>query len=84
MNLLSLMWKTTMLFQYTNFLVNCICLFIFFADDLYMLIEPLITMDSIQYANGADGRKRRKIYDQSYSHQAITEYYETFQRVCLF
>ena len=56
--------------------------FRFFADDLYMLIEPLITMDSIQYANGADGRKRRKIYDQSFSHQAITEYYETFQRVC--
>ena len=51
------------------------------TDDLFLLFEPLITMDSIQYANGADGRKRRKMYDQSYSHQAITEYYETFQKV---
>ena len=53
----------------------------YFADDLFLLFEPLITMDSIQFANGTDGRKRRKLYDQSYTHQAIIEYYDCFQKV---
>ena len=51
------------------------------TDDLFLIFEPLITMDSIQYANGSDGRQRRKLYDQSYTHQAIIDYYDTFQQV---
>ena len=53
------------------------------ADELFLLFEPLITMDSIQYANGTDGRQRRKLFDQSYSHQSIVDYYSTFQRVSI-
>ena len=50
--------------------------------DLFKLFEPLIGKKSIQYANGPEGRKRRQLMDRSFSHEAVTDYYEHFVRVC--
>ncbi len=48
---------------------------------MFLLFEPLITMASIQYANDSDGRQRRKLYDQAYSHRAIRDYFDVFRKV---
>ena len=57
-------------------------MFYFFATALlFKLFEPLITPLSIQYANGADGRKRRNNYDKAFSHQAVMGNVELFNKV---
>ncbi|CAH1238385.1 CYP20A1 [Branchiostoma lanceolatum] len=48
---------------------------------LFKGFEPLIGSMSIQYANGADGRTRRKLYDPSYGHEAMKHYYSIFQEL---
>ncbi|CAL1534074.1 unnamed protein product [Lymnaea stagnalis] len=50
--------------------------------ELFKLFEPMIGPLSIQYANGADGRKRRQCYDRAFEHEKLHGYYETFQKVC--
>ena len=42
------------------------------------MFEPLIGKNSIQYANGPEGRKRRQMMDRSFSHEAVKDYYEHF------
>jgi cytochrome P450 family 20 subfamily A len=49
--------------------------------DLFKLFEPLIGEQSIQYANQDEGKWRRQNYDVSYSHDAINEMLETFNKV---
>ncbi|XP_074651850.1 cytochrome P450 20A1-like [Tubulanus polymorphus] len=43
--------------------------------DIFKLFEPLIGAKSIQFANGADARQRRKLYDNCYSHQEVSALY---------
>jgi cytochrome P450 family 20 subfamily A len=49
--------------------------------DLFKLFEPLIGEQSIQYANQDEGKWRRQNYDVSYSHDAINEMLETFNKL---
>ncbi|GFS03294.1 cytochrome P450 20A1-like [Elysia marginata] len=48
--------------------------------ELFRMFEPLIGPASLQYANGADGRARRKHYEQAFSHFRLSSYYEMFQK----
>ncbi|XP_013421915.1 cytochrome P450 20A1 [Lingula anatina] len=48
---------------------------------LFKLFEPLITENSIQYANKEDGRWRRNTYDPCYSHEHVMGYITIFQRL---
>lgn len=48
---------------------------------LFKPLEPLIGVNSIQFANGADGRKRRKDYDRYFSHSACKGYFKTFREL---
>ncbi|XP_035663707.1 cytochrome P450 20A1-like [Branchiostoma floridae] len=48
---------------------------------LFKGFEPLIGAKSIQYANGLDGRTRRKLYDPSFGHNAMKYYYSIFQEL---
>nr|XP_006821880.1 PREDICTED: cytochrome P450 20A1-like [Saccoglossus kowalevskii] len=45
---------------------------------LFNFVKPLIGPDSIQYANEEDGKRRRHDYDQSFSYDAIKNYYSKF------
>ena len=65
----------------SNVVSSWLYLWVFSPDEFFLLFESLMTMDSIQFANGSDGRQRRKVYDQAYTHQAIQQYYEVFQKV---
>ncbi|XP_072027850.1 cytochrome P450 20A1-like [Amphiura filiformis] len=49
--------------------------------DLFTLFQPLFGADSIQYANGADGRKRRNLYDKAFSHDAVRYYMGIFNEL---
>ncbi|XP_071803618.1 cytochrome P450 20A1-like [Asterias amurensis] len=49
--------------------------------ELFALFEPLIGQKSIQYANKADGRKRRNMYDPSFAHTSIGNHYGTFNEL---
>uniref|UniRef100_A0A0B6YSD6 Cytochrome P450 n=1 Tax=Arion vulgaris TaxID=1028688 RepID=A0A0B6YSD6_9EUPU len=49
--------------------------------ELFKTFEPLIGADSIQFANGADGRKRRQQYDRAFAHEKFPIYYDKFQKV---
>lgn len=49
---------------------------------LFALFEPMIGSGSIQYANGADGRARRRAYvDPAFTHAAVRDMYWSFERV---
>lgn len=50
-------------------------------EELFMLFEPLINHKCIQYANGAEGRKRRGLYDGYFSYDAIKSYYTCLQKL---
>ncbi|XP_006818256.1 cytochrome P450 20A1-like, partial [Saccoglossus kowalevskii] len=45
---------------------------------LFENIKPLVGPDSITYANGEDGKRRRHDYDLSFSYDAIKNYYSRF------
>ncbi|XP_059172500.1 cytochrome P450 20A1-like [Physella acuta] len=49
--------------------------------ELFKLFEPMIGPLSIQFANGADGRKRRQYYDRAFEHEKLQTYFESFQKV---
>lgn len=48
---------------------------------LFAMFEPLIGASSIQYANGSEGRSRRRNYDRAFSHDNLKNYYESFQEM---
>ncbi|XP_792896.3 cytochrome P450 20A1 [Strongylocentrotus purpuratus] len=48
---------------------------------LFKLFEPLITPDSIQYANGGDGRKRRDLTDRCFGFQALQNFIGVFNKI---
>ncbi|XP_077869007.1 cytochrome P450 20A1-like [Saccoglossus kowalevskii] len=47
---------------------------------LFEFMKPLIGAESIQYASGEDGKRRRHDYDQLFSYDAIKNYYNKFQK----
>ncbi|XP_062516531.1 cytochrome P450 20A1-like [Corticium candelabrum] len=49
--------------------------------DLFKMFEPLIGEQSIQYANEEEGKWRRQNYDVSYSHDAVNEMIQTFNKM---
>ncbi|XP_038078617.1 cytochrome P450 20A1-like [Patiria miniata] len=49
--------------------------------ELFALFEPLIGKNSIQFANKADGKRRRNIYDVPFGHDSVKYFYETFNEV---
>ena len=48
---------------------------------LFEAFSGLIGKKSIQYANGAEGRKRRHLIDEGFSHKAVAYYYDHFVKV---
>jgi hypothetical protein len=48
---------------------------------LFEAFSDLIGNKSIQYANGAEGRKRRHLIDEGFSHKAVAYYYDHFVKV---
>ncbi|XP_077869008.1 cytochrome P450 20A1-like [Saccoglossus kowalevskii] len=46
---------------------------------LFEFMKPLFGEESIQYASGEDGKRRRHDYDQLFSYDAIKNYYNKFQ-----
>ena len=55
--------------------------FYFITALFFKLFEPLIGPASIQFANGEDGRCRRKMYDRAFAHDKFGSYYKSFQKV---
>ncbi|XP_052805884.1 cytochrome P450 20A1-like [Mya arenaria] len=47
----------------------------------FRLFEPLIGMKCIQYANGQEGRARRRHYDTVFTHEATKKYFLDFQEI---
>ena len=45
------------------------------------MFEPFITRHSIQYANGADGKARRLVYDKIFNYDKLDIYYDRLQKV---
>ncbi|XP_062570148.1 cytochrome P450 20A1-like [Saccostrea cucullata] len=48
---------------------------------LFELFKPLIGEKSIQYANKAEGRRRRKCYDSVLAHDYLHHYYPAIQEI---
>ncbi|KAL5006350.1 hypothetical protein ScPMuIL_015156 [Solemya velum] len=42
--------------------------------ELFKLFEPFWGLKSLQYANGAEGRRRRTLYDKAFSHEQTVQY----------
>ncbi|XP_070211491.1 cytochrome P450 20A1-like isoform X2 [Littorina saxatilis] len=49
--------------------------------ELFAMFEPFITRHSIQYANGADGRARRLVFDKVFNYEVLDIYYDKIQKV---
>ena len=52
-------------------------------DEQFKFFEPLFGKKSLTYKNGPEARKKRQLVDRSFSHQAVTHYYEHFTKVFL-
>ncbi|XP_072043260.1 cytochrome P450 20A1-like [Amphiura filiformis] len=50
-------------------------------SELFVAFQPLLGENSIMYANGANGKKRRNLYAKAFSHRAVGYYMETFSEV---
>ncbi|KAH3716927.1 hypothetical protein DPMN_059661 [Dreissena polymorpha] len=46
---------------------------------MFDLFMPLLGARSLEYANGDDGKSRRKVYDRVFTHGSIRKYIEPFQ-----
>lgn len=66
-----------------NYFYNFYFASYFLLELLFDAFADLIGQNSIQFANGAEGRKRRQLIDESFSHSAVTYYYDDFVKVCL-
>ena len=52
--------------------------------ELFKQFDPLIGMQSLMFANGEDGRARRRFYDPSFSHDAVCNMIPIFQKVRIY
>ncbi|XP_070565167.1 cytochrome P450 20A1-like [Ptychodera flava] len=50
-------------------------------DDLYEFSKPLIGAKNIQFANGEDAKRRRKLYDVSFQYEAVARYHKCYQEM---
>nr|XP_006824107.1 PREDICTED: cytochrome P450 20A1-like [Saccoglossus kowalevskii] len=48
--------------------------------EIFEFAKPLVGSTSIQFANGDEGKQRRHIYDKSFTHEAVENYYHIFQK----
>ncbi|XP_006824105.1 cytochrome P450 20A1-like [Saccoglossus kowalevskii] len=48
--------------------------------EIFEFVNCLIGSKSIQFANGDEGKQRRHIHDKSFTHRAIENYYNSFQK----
>ena len=51
------------------------------SDEQFKFFEPLFGVKSLTYKNGPEARKKRQLVDRSFSHEAVTHYYDHFTRV---
>ena len=58
-------------------------MYFLFLEPLFEAFSDLIGHKSIQFANGAEGRKRRHLMDEGFSHTAVAYYYDDFVKVCI-
>ena len=58
-------------------------MYVYIVDEVFQMFEPLIGTKCIQYANGAEGRARRKAYDKCLTADSIHKYFGLFQEVCV-
>ncbi|XP_041367127.1 cytochrome P450 20A1-like [Gigantopelta aegis] len=49
--------------------------------ELFNIFLPILGEQSIQYANGTVGRKRRQAMDQTFSHDQLSLYYDGLQKI---
>ncbi|XP_071812069.1 cytochrome P450 20A1-like [Apostichopus japonicus] len=49
--------------------------------ELFRLFEPLMGPESIQFANGFEGHRRRKLTDPSWSHDMLRHFCESFNEL---
>ncbi|XP_005090890.1 cytochrome P450 20A1 [Aplysia californica] len=49
--------------------------------ELFKSFEGLLGSSSLMYANGSEGRRRRKTYDRMFSHESLKKYLSEFQEV---
>lgn len=52
-----------------------------FSDEQFKFFEPLLGKKSLTYKNGPEARKKRQLVDRSFSHEAVSHYYEHFTQV---
>ncbi|XP_070565178.1 cytochrome P450 20A1-like [Ptychodera flava] len=50
-------------------------------DDLYEFAKPFIGADNMQFANGEDAKRRRKLHDVSFQYEAVARYYKCYQEM---
>ena len=55
---------------------------VFFEGVIFKFAETLITDQSIQYCNGAEGRLRHSTYAKSLNHENMPKYIGLIERVC--
>ena len=51
------------------------------SDEQFKFFEPLFGKKSLTYKNGPEARKKRQLVDRSFSHEAVTHYYNHFTKV---
>ena len=51
------------------------------SDEQFKFFEPLFGKKSLTYKNGPEARKKRQLVDRSFSHEAVTHYYDHFTKV---
>ncbi|XP_035826942.1 cytochrome P450 20A1-like [Aplysia californica] len=49
--------------------------------ELFLSFKVLSGSSSLQYANGSEGRRRRKAYDRPFSHENLKKYFPEFQEI---
>ena len=53
----------------------------YFNICIVKFFEPLFGKKSLTYKNGPEARKKRQLVDRSFSHEAVTHYYDHFTKV---
>ncbi|XP_005090341.1 cytochrome P450 20A1 [Aplysia californica] len=49
--------------------------------NLFWFFEPLFGSQSLQFANGPEARRRRKIYGRPFSHESLKKYFPKFEEI---
>ena len=52
--------------------------------DLFKQFDPLIGSQSLLFANGEDGRARRRLHDPCFAYENVCNMIPTFQKVVIY